>query len=197
MQAVGQRVCLCIAQGFGTHRGLVRFLLGELEYIIGRIDCFLALEPHEVNRLVFVCLGNINRSAFAQAVAHRLGVQSMSFGLACTRGLPANPLAIATAHDFGLDLSEHRTTDQLGYTPQPGDLLVTMEIRHARALVRAGYDPRCITLLGHWASPHRVHIHDPHTLSEQYFRTCFTIIQSGVINLVNVLRQGKSVCVHR
>ena len=197
MREIVERASRLVAHSFGTHRGMARFLLGEAEYIFGRIDCFIAPEAQRINRLVFVCLGNINRSAFAQAVAQRFDARSISFGLACTRGLPAYPLAISTARAFGLDLGEHRTTDQLGYLPQPGDLLVTMEIRHARALVRAGYDPRYITLLGHWASPHRVHIHDPHTLSEQYFRTCFTIIQSGVMNLVDVLRKGGSACVGR
>jgi protein-tyrosine phosphatase len=194
---VWHRAWRLVTHGFGTHRGLARFLLGELEYVAGRIDCFIEPPPELVKRLVFVCLGNINRSAFAQAVAERMGARSASFGLASSTGQPAYPIAIATAPLFGIDLSAHRTTDMTDYEQAPGDLLVTMEIRHARRLVRAGYDPRYITLLGHWSTPHHVHIHDPHTLNDEYFKTCFTIIQSGVTNLVEYLRRGDSECVRR
>jgi protein-tyrosine phosphatase len=142
-------------------------------------------------------LGNINRSAFAHAVAQRLGARSTSFGLASSSGQPAHSVAVEMAPLFGIDLSAHRTTDMTDYERMPGDLLVTMEIRHARRLGRAGYDPQEITLLGHWSTPHRVHIHDPHTLKDEYFKTCFTIIQSGVTNLVDYLRKGGSECVHR
>lgn len=199
MSAIGpwQRTLRLVDQSFGTHRGLVRSALGELEYVLGRLEPFVAPRPRDVHRLVFVCLGNINRSAFAQAVALRAGARCASFGLATSTGHPAYPLAVATAPRFGIDLHAHRTTAVEDYAGQPGDLLVTMEIRHARQLVRSGYAPERITLLGHWSSPHRVHIHDPHTLSEAYFRTCFTIIQSGVVNLLEFLRQGGSECVRR
>lgn len=194
---LGQRASRLIRQGFGTHRGVVRFVLGELEYVCGRIDSFVAPEPARVRRLVFVCLGNINRSAFAHAVAASLGAHCMSFGLTSSNGHPAFHMAIATAPLFGVDLSAHRTTDITAYSRKTGDLLITMEIRHARQLVRAGFDPKDITLLGHWSAPHRVHIHDPHMLSDEYFKTCFTIIHSGVINLVDFLRRGDSECVRR
>jgi protein-tyrosine phosphatase len=195
MAAMGRRALHLVNQSFGTHRGLARFLLGELEYVAGRVDCFIRPRPGEVRRLVFVCLGNINRSAFAEAVSRRLGAESASFGLASSAGQPAFVKALETAPLFGIDLSSHRTRDVSDYEGSPGDLLVTMEIRHARRLVQAGYDPQAITLLGHWASPHRIHIHDPHTLSDEYFRTCFTIIHSGVTNLVDYLRKGGSRCV--
>ena len=193
---MGHRATRLVSASFGTHRGLARFLLGELEYVFGRVDCFTQPPPGAVQRLVFVCLGNINRSAFAEAVSRKLGAKSASFGLASSTGLAAYEKAIATAPLFGIDLSGHRTTDVKDYQKAPGDVLVTMEIRHARQLVRAGYDPEEITLLGHWASPHRVHIHDPHSLSDEYFKTCFTVIHSGVINLVDYLRRGESECIH-
>ncbi|MCC6531363.1 MAG: phosphotyrosine protein phosphatase [Burkholderiales bacterium] len=190
-----RRTSNLVCQGFGTYRGLVRFLLGECEYVCGRIDAFVAPRTESVQRLVFVCLGNINRSAFAHAVGERLGARCASFGLASSSGQPAYPMAVSTARLFGIDLTEHRTTDMTDYAAAPGDLLVTMEIRHARRLVSAGYDHGGITLLGHWSNPHRVHIHDPHTLNAAYFKTCFTIIHSGVTNLVDYLRQGGSACV--
>lgn len=182
---------------YGTFRGLVRFLLGECEYVVGRVDCFTAPRVQDVRRLVFVCLGNINRSAFAHAVAASLGARCTSFGLVSSTGQPAYPMAVTTARWFGIDLDAHRTTDVSDYEHEEGDLLVAMEIRHARTLARTGHDPAHITLLGHWAHPHRIHIHDPHTLQADYFKTCFTVIHSGVAHLVEHLRQGGSACVHR
>jgi protein-tyrosine phosphatase len=48
------------------------------------------LQPERVRRLVFVCLGNINRSAFGHVVAAGLGVRVVSIGLSTpTTGAPA------------------------------------------------------------------------------------------------------------
>jgi protein-tyrosine phosphatase len=72
-----------------------------------------------------------------------------------------------------------------------------MEIRHAKQLLARGISERAIALLGHWASPHRIHLHDPHTLSDAYFRSCFSLIHSAVINLSADLSSAASPSVHR
>lgn len=182
---------------FGTLRGAVRLLLGEAEFIAGRLTSFLHPDFAATRRLVFVCLGNINRSAFAQAVAAPLGLRTVSIGLSTTTGAPAFPMAAQVAARYGLDLATHRATDYTDYTPAEGDLLLAMEVRHARALVQRGVPPSSIALLGHWARPHRIHVHDPHTLSETYFRTCFAILHSAVVNLADELRRHGSPCVLR
>jgi protein-tyrosine phosphatase len=181
-----------IGTNYGTVRGLVRHWLAEAEYVSGRLDCWLAPEPRRVRRLVFVCLGNINRSAFASAVAQLQGAASISIGLATTTGAPAFPMAIARAPLHGVDLSTHTATDISDYRFAEGDLLLAMEIRHARQLVERGIPSAAIALLGHWASPHRIHIHDPHTLSAEYFATCFSIIESAVRNMLDEFRPAKT-----
>ena len=57
----------------GTWRGWIRYLLGQIEGVTGPRERYRQLIPQDVSRLVFVCLGNINRSAFAQAVAQQAG----------------------------------------------------------------------------------------------------------------------------
>jgi len=178
----------------GTWRGLVRTGLAQGEFALGRIDPFLQL-PAQVQRLVFVCLGNINRSAFADQVARSLGVHSCSIGLSTSTGAPATPLARQTAPGFGIDLATHRATDLTDYRHQPGDLLLAMEVRHAHRLAARGLPAGSVALLGHWAAPHRIHLHDPHTLSPAYFRTCFTLIDSAVHGLVRNLRDADHPCV--
>lgn len=180
---------------FGNFRGLVRLMLGESEFLLGRLRMFTGIDAGRVSRLVFVCLGNINRSAFAEVVAREQGVRTASVGLSTTTGAPAFEKAVASAQVYGYDLCHHRATDYSDYVFQPGDLLLTMEVRHAWELVRRGVPNDSIALLGHWSKPHRIHIHDPHLLSDRYFLTCFAVLHSAVINLADELRRAGSPCV--
>lgn len=180
---------------FATFRGFVRLVLGELEFASGRLAPFTQLHPERVQRLVFVCLGNINRSAFGHAVAASRGVNTASIGLATTTGAPAFEKAVSTASIYGFDLSSHRATDFKDYRYREGDLLLAMEVRHAHKLVARGIPKESIALLGHWSRPHRVHIHDPYEHTDAYFQTCFAVIQSAVANLVKELREKGSPCV--
>ncbi len=191
------RVASLLELSFATFRGFVRLTLAELEFVGGRLQPFVEIRPEAVHRLVFVCLGNINRSAFAHAVSAGLGARTASIGLSTTSGSPAFEKAIATAPVYGYSLTSHRATDFHDYTYQPGDLLLAMEVRHARELVGRGIPADAVALLGHWARPHRIHIHDPHEHDAPYFRTCFAIIHSAVVNLVDDLRQANSPCLAR
>lgn len=186
-----------IETNHGTHRGWVRYLLGQLEGVAGSPQRFRAIDPARVGRLVFVCLGNINRSAFAQAAAAREGIECSSLGLATTTGAPATAMAVEVAQEFGLALDLHAATDFSDYAARDDDLLLVMELRHARTLVDRGIPPARIALLGHWARPIRYHIHDPHTLSQEYCRSCFGVILAAVLNLAGELRRGNSPSVRR
>ncbi len=181
----------------GTARGLVRSMLAQLEYVLGRLENHTHPAAKGVDRLVFVCLGNINRSAFAEHVARSLGANTCSLGLSTTTGAPAFHKAVEIAPQFGLDLTRHHATDLKDYQFRASDLLLAMEIRHVKQLVAAGIPRHSIALLGHWASPHRIHLHDPHTLSDAYFRTCFTLIHSAVNGLVAEMRHEHSPCVQQ
>lgn len=194
-ERVNNKFLHVLRTNYGTLRGWVRSMLGQLEFVTGRLDPHLSPAALQVNRLVFVCLGNINRSAFAGAVGRAHGLNVLSIGLATTTGAPAFETAVITAERFGVDLSSHAATDISDYPYQPGDLLLAMEVRHIKQLVAHGIPLSAIAPLGHWASPHRIHLHDPHTLSDEYFRTCFTLIHSAVINLAEDLRASQSPCV--
>ncbi|MDR7377297.1 protein-tyrosine phosphatase [Rhodoferax ferrireducens] len=189
------RVQKMVDTNYGTVRGWVRVVLGQLEFATGRVEQYLHPRLQDVDRLVFVCLGNINRSAFSEIVARAQGVTTCSLGLSTMTGQPAFHKAVATARPFGLDLSAHTATDLTDYQFRPTDLLLVMEIRHAEKLRAAGIPPASIALLGHWAAPHRIHLHDPHVLSDAYFRTCFTLLHSAVSGLVADLRAAGSPCI--
>ena len=182
------RIKQVLQANYGSFRGWVRLVLGQLDFLSGRLDPHLNIRALQVDRLVFVCLGNINRSAFAARVAQDRGIDVCSIGLATTTGAPAFSAAVVTARRFGIDLSAHVATDISDYVYRPGDLLLAMEVRHIRQLLAYGVPARAIAPLGHWASPQRIHLHDPYTLSDAYFRTCFALIHSAVINLSEELR---------
>jgi protein-tyrosine phosphatase len=198
MRPIGlaERFQALTAANYGTFRGFVRSALAHAEFVAGRLEPHLR-PPAQTKRLVFVCLGNINRSAFAEAAARGLGANTCSIGLSTSTGAPAFRTAVEIAPEFGLDLREHKATDILDYVFEPGDLLLVMEIRHAHRLVARGIPAESIALLGHWASPRRIHLHDPHTLSDAYFRTCFTLIRSAVEGVVAHMRTLQSPCVAR
>lgn len=179
-----------IQKRYGTSRGYVRHLLGLLQWQFCRLQGYQRMDPARARRLVFVCLGNINRSAFGQAVAHSLGVPAHSFGLSTSTGSPATPQAILEAKRRGYSLEAHRATSLGDYEYLDGDVLLVMEVRHARQLVQRGYPAGSICFLGLWGKPRRVHLHDPHTLSQAYFQTCFGLIETAVCRLA-AIRTGR------
>ena len=169
-----------INRRFGTWRGLVRLHLTRLELIAGLGSVKFDIRA-PVRRLVFVCHGNICRSAFAEAIARSAGINAISFGLSASSGKSAHDPTIRVANAFGVDLSHHLTTAMEDYLPQPGDLLLAMETRQLRkmsVLPKLAEMPR--TLLGLYADPLCPHLHDPYGLDPIYMETCLTRIASSI-----------------
>ncbi|MET0363836.1 MAG: phosphotyrosine protein phosphatase [Sphingobium sp.] len=169
-----------IAARFGTFRGLVRLLLSYAELAMGRSGVQTGA-PESVRRLVFICHGNICRSAFADVAARRAGLAVASFGLSTDHGKPAHGPAIDAAARLGHDMSAHRATDMPSYQPQEGDLLIAMETRQLR---RIAADPRLSrlprTLLGLYTRPVVPHLHDPYSLSTAYMDRCLARIETAI-----------------
>lgn len=179
-----QRFLEPINRRFGTYRRLIRLVLAHAEYVSGRLRPFMCNDLGHVKRLVFVCQGNICRSSFADHLARSLGIPSASFGLATTTGIRADPTATKISLQFGVNLTPHRVTDISDFQFNPGDLLLAMEIRQARKLARSLLPADVhVGLLGNWGRPRRSHIHDPFSLSEDYFVTCFQVIDAAVKQL--------------
>lgn len=144
---------------------------------IPRADVSLA------NRLVFVCHGNICRSAYADVLARKAGMRTASFGLSTTSGKTAHPPVDAAARELGVDLSHHRTTAIENFRPEPGDLLLAMEVRQLAKLRRIpAMRGLQMDLLGRFVGV--PHLHDPYQLNEDYLRTCLHRIDRAVKTLV-------------
>ncbi|HXN41848.1 MAG TPA: hypothetical protein VN918_08685 [Myxococcaceae bacterium] len=138
----------------------------------------------KVRRLVFVCRGNICRSAYAEHRAGSMGLNATSFGIHAGPGREADSTAITVASKRGMDLRAHRARSLGGFTAQTGDLLIPMEPSHLkplRAIGRAGQAQ--LTLLGMWCSPRRPYLQDPYGLGTAYFDHCFATIDEALITM--------------
>ena len=173
-----------ITQNYGTWRGLLRSALAHGEVAMGRHQPLLP-NPAEIRRLVFVCHGNICRSAYAQGLARTAGLNAAGFGLSTSAGAGAHPPLVIAAAARGTDLGQHQSQRVEDYVPQDGDILLVMEVRQMRRIAadaRLGVLPR--QLLGLYASPPTPHIHDPYGLDDGFLPACLTRIEAAVAGLV-------------
>ncbi|NML15832.1 arsenate-mycothiol transferase ArsC [Azohydromonas caseinilytica] len=178
-----------LMRNFGGFKGLLRLLLTQADYVLGPAVKFTRPDLSKVDRLVFVCLANLKRSAFAQAVGVQAGLNAASFGLQAQTGRSPSARSVDIAGELGCPIGSHQATNLPDFEPAAGDLYLVMESRHAYHLVRQGFPPERVALLGHWARPQRLHIQDPYRMDDDYMRSCFALIRSAVLNLGRELRQ--------
>lgn len=175
-----------VEREFGTFRGLVRTCLAHLMWLFGPYRKYGRINWARVDRVVFVCHGNICRSPFAHKRWSETScpIPVVSVGLSTTTGVGADPTAIETAHFFGVDLAMHSATDLKDFRLADGDLLFVMEDRHIRALESAvaGRDIQ-IMLLGLWHRPRFALLYDPFLMNTEYFTSCFRRIDGAIARL--------------
>lgn len=168
-----------LVEHYGSRRGFMRTCLYRARYLAGSYRKYRKINWDSVERLVFVCKGNICRSAYAEAVARSLGVDSISCGVETGVDLPANEDAIRVAAAKGIDLSKHKTTPVQSLSFREGDLIITMEPWQLEYISREYGEGRC-SLLGLWGRPVNPYIHDPYGASSVYFNYCFNSIEKSV-----------------
>src|ERR1035441_957189 len=94
---------MSIARRYGRKLGLLRHYFHITRYHLGLLSSLERLDWHSVQRLVFVCKGNICRSAYGEEKAKNLGIQAISFGLDAKGENPATEMAIRLAWIRGID----------------------------------------------------------------------------------------------
>lgn len=175
-----------IEERYGSRRGFILTLWYRLLGRLGRYRQYQDVDWNEVERLVFICKGNICRSAYAEAVARSLGVEAVSCGLDTIESAPANSAAIAAAQRSGIDLRQHRTTPVMYLILRKTDLLVAMEPWQTGFLEKQLFRSHQYTLLGLWASPPSPYIQDPYGTTSAYFDRCFSYIHDAVSQLAKI-----------
>jgi protein-tyrosine phosphatase len=170
---------------YGGVRPAVRHYLEVIRYKLWGFQRFRNINWAQVKRVVFVCKGNICRSPYAEARAQKFGIEVASAGLTARSGAAANGAAMANAALRDVDIAQHRSRRMDDLTVGKGDLLVAMEPWQGDALLRTFRQSGAqTTLLGFWALPARPYIHDPYGHDEEYFQTCFSVIDMAVDRLM-------------
>ena len=176
------------SDNYGSRRGYLNTIWHRLCYLLGRYRNYREIDWNKVERLVFVCRGNICRSAYAEGLVKSLGVESVSCGLDTRIGRPANEYTIRAAKLKGIDLKVHTTTPIQELNLKKNDLFVAMEPWQAEKLKGLhGKEYNC-TLLGLWGRPVNPYIADPYGTSDNYFNTCFNYIDISVHELLKIIR---------
>lgn len=172
----------------GGRRGYIAHLRARASYALGSYRSAQTINWGAVERLVFVCHGNVCRSPYASARARALGARAISLGIEAVDGAGANEDAARNALSRGVDLKDHRSTRLNSSLILPGDLIVVFEPVHLLRLSQRSITGALgITLLGLWARPVRPHIQDPYGRSDRYFQQCFATIDHNSRELLKRL----------
>tara|TARA_R100000306_G_scaffold62494_2_gene71200 strand:+ start:51965 stop:52753 length:789 start_codon:yes stop_codon:yes gene_type:complete len=175
----------------GGKRALLKSLRSHICSIFGRYRSLARIEFDRVQRVVFFCKGNINRSAYAACLLKSLAaVETSSFGLSANDSDAASVQALERACRDGLDLTNHITTSFSSFKVRDGDLIVGFEPGHVALLsrlVHAENKSLQFTLAGLWSQPKSPYVQDPIVRSEQYYERCFDLIASSVNEISRLL----------
>ena len=173
-------------------KALPRLLSGHtLLRLLGPGAAFPRPDLSHVERLVFVCEGNLYRGAFAQALCERNGLRAASCGLHTQTGRRSPSPAVRAAAALGVQLEPHRATHMRDFLMAPGDLYLVLDADHLERLQRRGFPADRMAPLGLWCRPPRLRIRDPHRKSEKHIRRCFSTVQGAVTHLSQELRRAR------
>lgn len=134
-------------------------------------------------RVLFLCHGNINRSALAHvhAQAHHAGrFQYSSAGFHVRGDRPADPQMVLVARQAGLDLAAWQSTALTADMVAQADIILAMEVSHLDRLAAEHPQARDkVFLLGaaNASSRHEVEVPDPYGQPpERYERVCRQVL---------------------
>ncbi len=178
-----------IMDRFGSKKGLLRYLRDGLAFRLGNFRQYAQWEtPPE--RLVFVCQGNICRSALAEWVfKSHSDIEAISLGLNTHTGKKANPRLLKIAFERkNIDLSSHKTTSVEDYVPKPGDAFVCMEASHIKKIESLGYG-RPFLLLGLFGKKKTFRINDPYSANDTFMAKTVDDIVYHTVELAESLKR--------
>lgn len=183
-----------IRHSFGGKKAFITYIYYlTIGMLVGRYYKYKDV-PASVKRVVFVCKGNICRSAFAEWYFKKLSnIPCVSFGLETTTGGGADARISLIAEKLGVDLAEHKTTAIGEFTSFEDDLFICVEPTHVTWLNSHIQDVN-VVLLGWFTKSKRLYIHDPYAACEEYAETSLGIISEGVTSLhshILGIQQGK------
>jgi protein-tyrosine phosphatase len=184
-----------IRHEYGSHSGYLHHLVARLAAAFGRYDAATRIDWPRVQRLVFVCKGNVCRSPYAEAKARSLGFSAVSCGLETSGGVPANAAALRVAQLRNIDLSKHASKLFDTSALSPNDLVLVFEPAHYEIVQQRAHKTQAqFSLVGLWPSEGvRPLITDPFGKSDQYFQACFAVIDRSLQRMIAAKREENTV----
>ena len=152
---------------------------------------------NQISNILFVCIGNICRSPFAQGLFTKLvrqqghqGFYAESAGLLALPGNSVTFLAHKVAAEHGIDLAEHRAKRLSRELVEWAELILVMEKSHEDELL-AGFPEATgktflIRRFARFGSRNRG-VADPYGLQYDAYRFCYLDIEDAVSGLVEFL----------
>jgi protein-tyrosine phosphatase len=147
--------------------------------------------------ILFICQGNICRSAYAEAKLKKLAkannrsdLNICSAGTRTDAGKPADKQAIISAKQRDIDLEHHKTTPLNASQLSHADLILYMENRHFRRAKKTLPQIHSKTfILGCFANNQELPlvITDPYGKNEEEFKKCFDHIDSCLESLLKMI----------
>jgi protein-tyrosine phosphatase len=187
---VDQQISLGFAQ-LGGFRPTAAYYWGRAAVAAGMYGRYQELDWPRVQRLVFVCSGNVCRSPYGSGRARLLGIPALSCGISATDGAGADPTAVRMAAERNVALGAHRSVNLTSLDLSSRDLLLAAEPVHARAAealsVRANAQ---VTLLGLWSNPPSAVIPDPYGMQDTCFELVFNLIDQAIQTVANRMPTG-------
>lgn len=172
---------------YGGKKAFIYHVLQKIRYLTLGYS-YIDKIPHTISndqRVVFVCKGNICRSALAHQYLISLGkTDTVSFGLDTHTGKPANERMLKASMKRNISLTSHKTTAIDGYNYRQGDILLCMEPYQCKE-AKQFFPDATVSLLGLCLSSKRIYLHDPYAACQEYVETCTDIIILATQNLFN------------
>ena len=169
--------------------GTLRHIQQRLTTSSRQLKRYRTVEWSRVERLHFVCKGNVCRSAYACERAKMLGVAAVSSGVHAGSMFGADPNAISVAARRDVLLDQHLTSAFEHALINASDLVVAMEPWQASTVRKRvdDFDAQ-ITLLGLWVLPPQLIVEDPYGNPDDVFDSCFDVIDNGTARLAHLMR---------
>ena len=142
--------------------------------------------------VIFVCQGNVCRSAFAEyylrSCVSSASIFMESCGLNVHHDGPSPDSAIAVSRKLGVDLKHHTSKSYTACDLDKADLIIPMEYSQYLHLLTLypSYREKIFLLKSFSAWPHRLacNIYDPYGLGEAEYEDCFRQIQKAIDRLL-------------
>ena len=142
-----------------------------------------------INKVLFICIGNICRSPMAEGLFKQALPDRAVFsaGLSAMVGEPADLLSIQLMQEHGIDIRDHRARSLAGWMISETDLIVTMDQDQKRFIEQRYPASRGkVMRIGQAGS---YDVPDPYRRGLSAFLHSYNLIAEGIDQLVERIAQ--------